>query len=101
MVGQASTKRPPAATEFEAADSCPCASARANIGTTNHRFVRQYPPTDRRNVNSRADGAGLVAQAMAGPIFGTFQHFSSGHTFVQAGNMCACRLEAKCRMMPD
>ena len=45
----------------------------------------------------RAGGAGPVAQAMAGPIFETFQDFSSGHMLVQAGNMRACRLQAKCR----
>ena len=45
----------------------------------------------------RAGGAGLVAQAMAGPIFETFQDFSSGHMLVQAGNMRACHLQAKCR----
>ena len=34
----------------------------------------------------RAGGTGPVAQAMAGPIFETFQDFSSGHMLVQAGN---------------
>ena len=43
----------------------------------------------------RAGGARLVAQAMAGPIFETFQDFLSGHMLVQAGNMRACRLQAK------
>ena len=45
----------------------------------------------------RAGGAGPVAQAMAGPIFETFQDFSSGHMLVQAEKMRACRLQAKCR----
>ena len=45
----------------------------------------------------RAGGAGSVAQAMAEPIFETFQDFSSGHMLVQAGNIRACRLQAKCR----
>ena len=45
----------------------------------------------------RAGGASPVAQAMAGPIFETFQDFSSGHVLVQAGNMRACRMQAKCR----
>ena len=45
----------------------------------------------------RAGGAGPVAQAMAGPIFETFQDFSSDHMLVHAGNMRACSLQAKCR----
>ena len=49
----------------------------------------------------RAGGAGPVAQAMAGPILETFQYFSSGHMLVQAGNRRSCRLQAKCRMIPD
>ena len=46
-------------------------------------------------VTCRAGGAGTVAQAMAGPIFESFQDFSSGYMLMQAGNMCACRLQAK------
>ena len=45
----------------------------------------------------RAGGAGPVAQAMAGPIFETFQDFSSGHMFVQAIEICvlvACKLSS-------
>ena len=53
--------------------------------------------TLRLYVYNRADGAGPVAQAMAGPIFETFQGFLSGHMFGQAGNMRACRPQAKCR----
>ena len=41
--------------------------------------------------SNRASGAGPVAQAMAGPIFGTFHDFLSGHMLVQAGNMHACQ----------
>ena len=39
----------------------------------------------------------IGVQAMAGPIFETFQDFSSGHMLVQAVNMRACRMQAKCR----
>ena len=42
----------------------------------------------------------MVAQAMAEPIFETFQDFSSGHMLMQARNMRTCRLQAKYRMMP-
>ena len=38
----------------------------------------------------------FIYKAMAGPIFETFQGFLSGHMFVQAGNMRACRPQAKC-----
>ena len=57
------------------------------------------PGSDFRGDRIRCDtgGAGPVAQAMAGPIFETFQDLSSGHMLVQAGNMRACRLQAKCR----
>ena len=40
---------------------------------------------------TRAGRAGLVAQAMARPIFDTFQDFLSDYILVQAGNMCVCR----------
>ena len=46
----------------------------------------------------RASGASPVAQAMARPIF---ENFLSSHMLVQPGNMCACRLQAKCWMMRD
>ena len=45
----------------------------------------------------RAGGASPVAQAMVGPIFETFQDFLSGHMLVQAENMRACHLQAKCQ----
>ena len=45
----------------------------------------------------RAGGAGPVVQAMAGPIFETFQKFSSGYMLVLAGNIHACGLQAKSR----
>ena len=51
-IRRAGTKRPPTATEFEAADSCPCAAARPNFGTTNHGFVGRYSvPNDRRKAS--------------------------------------------------
>ena len=46
--------------------------------------------------NHRAGGACPFAQAMAGPIFETFQDFSSGHMLVQAG---ICVLVA-CKLVP-
>ena len=59
------------------------------------------PPSQNSIMPSRAGGVGPVAQAMAGPIFETLQNFSSGHMLVQAGNIRVCRLQAKCRIMPD
>ena len=46
--------------------------------------------------SNRAGRAGPVAQAMDKPIFETFQDLSSGHMLMQAENVCACRLQAKC-----
>ena len=49
----------------------------------------------------RVGGASPVAQAMAGPMYETFQDLI-GHMLVQAGNVRACRLQAKCMpAMPD
>ena len=42
----AGTKRPPAATEFEVANSWQCAADCPNIGTTKNGFVGRYPPND-------------------------------------------------------
>ena len=42
---------------------------------------------------------GPVAQAVTGLIFEIFQEATCSG--VQAGNLRACRLQAKCRMMPD
>ena len=62
--------------------------------TVGHEHPSTWGTKDGPN---RAGGAGPVAQAMAGPIFENFQGFSSGHILMQAGDMRACRLQAKCQ----
>ena len=79
----------------------PCVSTiighkESRVGVIAHRPKRTYQ--NRKTIlGHRAGGAGPVAHAMAGPIFGTFQGFLSGHMLVQAGNMRICRPQAKCR----
>ena len=63
--------------------------------TLNHPVILAWRQVS--GCGNRASGAGQVAQARDGPIFETFQDFSSGHMLVQAENVCACCLQAKSR----
>ena len=51
---------------------------------------------DKPFLTNRAGGAGLVSQVMAGPIYETFQDFSSSQMLVRARNMRVCHLQAMC-----
>ena len=54
-------------------------------------FAISWSRDEKRTLHTifRAGGASPVAQAIARPIFATFQDFSSSHMLVQAGNMRA------------